>query len=248
MNVPAFGAMLVCLFNCVARGADPLVVPEQLKDVPASNFCKVVDGTTSKDGSTAVAVGFLRPEPVDWSKFRREGGDYLLGGEEEDAEVADFVVDLKKDRVLAVLRGKHPGTLSTYNHERYQVAWSEGGKYLVETQSWKWHTAAATLYLFDDKGTVAAVMDLLPVAKEQLRIVSERDHKITRQKFEESYSVSLWENAVDATGRVTLDALAEVPKSEEAPAVSLLIRFTARTDDKGKLSAGELEVKAKVGK
>ena len=241
MNVRAFGAMLVCLLSCVAKGGEPLVPPEALKGVPASNFCKVVDGTTSKDGSTAVAVGFLRPGPVDWSKFRAESGDYDLDG--EDAELANFLVDLKKDRVVAVLRGKHFGTRATYNHERYQVAWSEDGKYLVETQSWKWHTAFATLYVLDGNRAVASSMDLLPVAKEQLRTILERDHKVARQKFEEAYSVSLSQTAVDAAGRVSLEAVAEVPKSDEEPTVSILLRFTAKLDDRGKLSAGDLEVK-----
>jgi len=191
----------------------------------------------------AAAVGFLRPGAIDWAKLGDVNGDYALPDEVED--IASFLVDLKKDRVLAVLRGKHYGTKATYNHERYRVAWSDDGRYLVESRSWKWHTESATLYALNGDGAVPSSMDLLPVAKEQLRIVAERDHKVARQKFEETYVVSLWKQEVDSTGQVTLEVVGEVPKSEEDPSVSLLIRFTVKADDKGRLSLETLKVEEK---
>ena len=191
----------------------------------------------------AVAVGLKQSGPVDWSRYE----DKLLGFtfDAEDPALGNFLIDLNKDKAVDLLNGQHFGTRSSYNHERYQVAWSPNNRFLVEAQSWRWATLSATLYVLDGNGTITSSMDLLPVAEEQFRIVLERDHKVSRKKFEEQYGVSLWKQSVDSKGRVTLDGTADVAKSAEDPDVSLLIQFTAKTDDKGKLSVENLEVKEK---
>jgi hypothetical protein len=231
---------LPCWFSSLTSGADPIAVPKELKEVPASNFCKVVDGTTSKDGHLAAAAGLLRPGPLDWSKFRQEDGTFDF--DDEDKELANFLVDLKKDRVVALLAGKHFGTRATYNHESYHVAWSDDGKYLVETQSWKWHTATASLHGLDGKGAIISSLDLLPLAEEQLRVAAEKEHKITRKKFDESYGISLSEVTVDSAGKVSFEAWADVPKTDD-PTVSMVMQFTAQADADGKLTPGKVEVK-----
>ena len=193
----------------------------------------------------ALAVGLNQAGRVDWSKFREEsdvGDSYLLDA--EDLALANFLVDLKKDRAVALLAGQHFGTKARYNHESYEAAWSPNSRFLVEVQSWKWHTASATLYALDGEGAVTGSIDLIPVATEQLRIVAGLDHKLSRQMFEErDYRVSLRQSAVDSTGRVTLHATAEVPISLEQPSVSLLIQFTAKAHGKGNLSVENLVVR-----
>lgn len=240
MNFRVFGPLLACWFSCLASGAEPPAVPKELQEVPASNFCKVVDGTTSKNGRLAAAAGFLRPGPVDWAKFRKENGSFDFDASDKD--LANFLVDLKADRVVAVLKGKHFGTRATYNHESYHLAWSEDGKYLVETQSWKWFTATAMLYGLDHNGGVVSSMDLLPIAKEQLRVTAEKEHKVSRQKFEKDYGVGLSDAAFDATGKASVEAWAEVPKLDD-PSVSLLIGFAPRLGAGGKLTLGDVEAK-----
>jgi hypothetical protein len=244
MNFRVFGPRLLPLLACglggLACGAEPTVVPKELKDAPASNFCKVVNETTSKDGRLAAAAGLLRPGPLDWSKFRQEDGTFDF--DDEDKELANFLVDLKKDRVVAVLAGKHFGTRPTYNHESYHLAWSDDGKYLVETQSWKWFTATAMLYRLDGHGMVVSSLDLLPLAEEQLRVTAEKDHQITRKKFDESYGISLSEVTVDSAGKVSFEAWADVPKTDD-PTVSMVMQFTAQADADGKLTPGKVEVK-----
>ncbi|RYD47418.1 MAG: hypothetical protein EOP83_28075 [Verrucomicrobiaceae bacterium] len=239
MNFRVFGPLLACWFNCVASGGEPTAVPKELKDVPASNFCKVVSETTSKDGRLAVAAGFLRPGPIDWAKFREESGGFDFDA--SDKELANFLVNLKADRVVAVLKGKHFGTRATYNHESYHLAWSDDGRYLVEMQSWKWHTATAWLHRLNADGEVVSSLDLQPLAKEQLRLLAEKDHKVPRQKFEKDYSVGLSEATVDAAGKVSVKAWAEVPKTED-PSVSMVMRLTAQVDAEGKLTSGKVEV------
>jgi hypothetical protein len=240
MNIRFFGPLLGCLFACVASGAEPLVVPKELKDVPASNFCKVVEGTASKDGHLAAAVGLLRPGPLDWAKFRGDDGNFDF--DDQDKQLANFLVDLKKDRVVALLKGKHFGTRATYNHESYHLTWSDDGTYLTETQSWKWHTATAMLHRLDGNGVVVSSIDLLPLAKEQLRVMAEKDYKVPRQKFEESYGIAVSAAKVDSAGKVSFEARAEAPKTAD-PSVSTVMQFTARTDADGKLTAGKVEVK-----
>ena len=241
MSFRVFGPLLGCSLTFVTFGAEPLAVPKELKDVPASNFCKVVDETTSNDGRLAAAAGFLQPGPVDWEKFRQETGSFDFDAGDKD--LANFLVDLKEDRVVALLKGKHFGTRPTYNHESYHLAWSADGNYLAETQSWKWYTATAMLYGWDGTGAVASSLDLLPLAKEQLRVMAERDHKVTRQAFEEKFSVGLSDVVVDAEGKVSMEAWAEVPKSNEDPCVSMVIRFTAGVDAGGRLTPGKVEVR-----
>lgn len=146
---------------------------------------------------------------------------------------------------MALLDSQHFGTRATYNHERYEVVWSPNNRFFVESQSWKWYTASASLYLLDDNGAITSSMDLMPAVKEQLRRVAEQDHKVARKRFKEHYGVSLWKQAVDLNGHVTIGASAEVPKSDKDPSVSLLIQFTANAASKGKLSIEGLEVQEK---
>lgn len=234
--------MLACWLSSLTFGADSFAVPKELKDVSASNFCKVVDETTSKDGRLAAAVGFLEPGPVDWSQFRQEEIQ-SFNFDADDEGFANFLIDLKADRVVAVLKAKHFGTRATYNHESYRLAWSDDGKYLIETQSWKWHTATATLHRLDGNGAVISSLDLLPLAKEQLQMLAESEHKVPRQKFEEKYGVSLSDASVDSAGKVSAQAWADAGKSMEDPSVSMVMQFTARVDANGKLAPGDLVVK-----
>jgi hypothetical protein len=215
-------------------------LPQELKGVAASKFCKPVEGTGSADGRLAIAVGFKSPEPVDWAKYKTELGYDI---DPDNALLGNFLIDVRKDRALALLEGKHFGTRKTYNHESCGVAWSDKGNYLVEMQSWKWHTAHATLHHLAADGTVTSRLDLLKLAKGELSKVLQGKHKIDPAKINAGYASSLSEPEVDDEGHVALHATAEVPKSETDPSVSILIKFTARPDAKGVLQAEALEVK-----
>ncbi|MEK7954197.1 hypothetical protein [Luteolibacter soli] len=241
MNLWKATGWITCLLcSCGAN------VSQKLPEAPASTFCKVVEDTTSPDGRMAVAVGLNQAEPVDWSRYAERYDDQSLGFsfEPEELALANFLVDLKKDRAVDFLVGNHFGTRAKYNHESYRVAWSEDSKYLIEVQSWRLGTASARLYLLDGKA-IASTMDLRPVVNEQLRIVAERNYKVTREKFEKSYEVTLWKQSVDSKGRVTLGAVADVFKSEDDPSVSIQLRFTAKAGKKGELSAENVEVMEK---
>jgi len=240
MNFRVLGPLFACWFSCLAFSAEPIAVPKELKDVPASNFCKVVEGTTSRDGQLAAAVGLLRPGPLDWAKFRQEDGSFDF--EEQEDGLANFLVDLRKDRVIAVLDAKHLCTRGTYNHESYHLAWSDDGKFLAETQSWKLGTFTGMLYHLDVHAVISS-MDLLPVAEEQLRVIAVKDHKVTRQRFDEHYAVTLSDVAVDSKGKVSMGVSAYVPK-EDDPSFSAVMQFTVQVDANGKLTPGKVEMKA----
>ncbi|HEY1119976.1 MAG TPA: hypothetical protein VGE67_00185, partial [Haloferula sp.] len=107
---------------------------------------------------------------------------------------------------------------------------------------WKWFTATATLHRVNGDGAVVSSMDLLPLAEEQLRVLAEKGHKISREKFEESYGIALSEASIDSAGKVSFKAWAEVPKTDD-PSVSMVMQFTAQVDADGKLTPGKAEVK-----
>ncbi|MCW1923781.1 hypothetical protein OKA05_14535 [Luteolibacter arcticus] len=239
MKLRMMGRLAAVWLAAQCHGEDFPILPKDLTQLPASEFCKVVEGTTSKDGRFAIAVGLTTGKPVAWSDFKEEGGSYSL--DPEAPGFANFVVDLKKDRATALVRGKHPGTRATYNHERCTVAWSEKAKHLVAMQSWKWHTAYAGVYALSAEGAVTASLDLLPVAQDQLRRILERDHGLKADAFKAKYAVALSDPAVTEEGRVTLTAWAEVPKTDD-PSVSISLRFTVRPNADGKLSVSDLKV------
>lgn len=239
------GCLVAWLLLASVGRADPPAVPVELKDLPASGFCKIVAGGKSENARFAVAVGFPRPV-VDWSKYkdedREKAGDYYIDTEKEPG-VANFLIDLKKDRAVAILQGEHFGTRSSYNHESYKITWSEKASHLVELQSWKWNTAHATLYVLDDQGGVTGCLDLLVLAQAQLAKALQRDHKVDAARFKERYAVSLADPEVNDAGHVSFHAWAEAPKSEVDPLLSLKMEFTARKDAGGKLVISELKVK-----
>lgn len=243
MKMGSLRRLAVCLVMAPAAACFCQELPQELKGVAASQFCKPVQDTGSPDKRFAIAIGFKSPAPVDWTKYKEEGGTYALDPEGNNPLLANFLVDVKKDRAIALLRGKHFGTRKTYNHESCQVAWSEKGGYLVEMQSWKWHTASGMLYRLDADGAVSSRLDLLALATGELAKRMQANHKVDAKGYDAKYASSLSEPAVDDTGRVTVHATAEVPKSADDPSLSVLITFTAKPDGKGGLEAAELVVK-----
>lgn len=225
----------------------PLVMgnelPEELGNIPASRFCKPVEDTESPDGRFAIAVGFKSPEQVDWARYKAEEGDYFIDTQNEPPLFANFLIDLKKDRAFAVLKGKHFGTRRTYNHESCQVAWSEKGGYLVEMQSWKWHTSSGMLYRLDASGAISSRLDLLELASKELARRMQDKHRVDPKDFDARYATSLSEPEISDAGKLTLQATAQVPKSDDTPSISLAITFVAKADERGELKAAELVVK-----
>lgn len=218
-------------------------LPPELKELPASTFSKPVERTESGDERFAIAVGFKSPAPVDWTKYKdEEGGGYSVDPDAGNPLLANFLVDVKKDRAVALLEGKHFGTRKTYNHESCQVAWSEKGKYLIEMQSWKWHTSHAALHHLNADGSISARLNLLELASSELSKLLKEKHGIDAKSFDARYGTALSEPEVDDEGKATLHATAEVPKSTEDPSLSALIKFTAKPDGKGALEVRELVV------
>ena len=214
-------------------------MPPTLAAIAASKFCKEVEDSASADGRFAIAVGYSKPEAVQWDKLKSDQGSYDL--DDKSPLLINVLIDRKKDRALAVLPLKHFGTRRSYNHESLVAAWSEKGSHLIAMQSWKWHTEAAVLYRLDGDGRVTSQLDLLPVAKEQLRQTLAKKDAEAAKVFDSKYAVDLSEPQVNDLGEVSLDAIAEVPKSEDAVPVSLKIRFKAAAGADGKFTVSDLK-------
>lgn len=206
--------------------------------VPASKFCKEVEGSASPDGRFAVAVGYSKPEGVDWEKLRWEGDGYYL--DSNSPQLINALIDRKRDRALAVLPTEHFGTLQRYNHESLTAAWSAKSSYMIAVQSWKWSSDYAVLWKLDREGHVTGELDLLPIASQQLREALVKKDAKAAQVFRTRYEVALSEPRVNDGGEVSFQCWADVPKSEELPSVGLKIHFRAQAGAVGKLTAAEL--------
>jgi len=228
---------LSCL-SCAAK--HPAEIPANLAKVPASKFCKEVEGSASPDGRFAVAVGYSKPEGVDWEKLRWEGDGYYI--DSDSPLLINALIDRKRDRALAVLPTEHFGTLQRYNHESLAVAWSANSSHMIAVQSWKWSSDYAVLWKLDREGRVTGELDLLPIASQQLREALVKKDAKAAQVFRTRYEVALSEPRVNDEGEVSFECWAEVPKSMEYPSVTLKVRFKAKAETGGKLTATDLAV------
>jgi hypothetical protein len=101
---------------------------------------RMIQKSGSPDGRYALAWGQKGK-----SQPKIESGT-LSSDFENDAELLNFVVDLKSGIVVGETAAKHPGDWARYNHESTQAAWSKHNRYVTQTMSWKWHSEVSVLY------------------------------------------------------------------------------------------------------
>jgi hypothetical protein len=203
---------------------------ERLRELPASQFTKVIVDSVSPNKRLAVAVGAKDGTQPAWQKLSHEGeSSFILDGPVDDA--ANYLIKVQDDRVVAILDGNYFGTFNNYNHASYVVIWSPDSRWLVEQQDWKWHSWPCTAHRINADGIPAGRIGLKPMAEkcvdEQLRKLSP---KLSAEE-REGYAIKMKVSEITNDGEFTAEISAEIPKSIEEKYVTLELSIAAKIEE-----------------
>ena len=189
-------------------------IPVQALNCKASEITKIIRGTTSPNGRWAVAVGMPDGSLPQWEVVDHQddrGRSFIIN---RDYDVANYLVDLNSDRIVAVLDSCHWGTVDRYNHQNLQIAWSSDSRWMAEAHHWKWHTGTCTVHRIGEDGHSLRRKDLRPAARvafTQWASLALVEHP---QWLPSHYVMTLEVEKVINDGFVECELSAEVPKQE----------------------------------
>lgn len=208
---------------------------EQLGTRPADTFTKVIDQSNSPNNRLAIAVGLIDGSKPRWQTS--EGSSYLS----ENPKIANFLIDVQRNRVVGVLDGNHFGTHNEYNHVEHAVSWSPDSRWLVETQQWKWATGTCTVHRLSLDGASVSRFDLEAVATTVVGERLQRGRPSPSPDALEGYAVVIDNVTISNDGTVAADVLAYQPRGD-GESVDLSIIAKAELPESGQLSLGVVRV------
>ncbi|BCX50091.1 hypothetical protein HAHE_39990 [Haloferula helveola] len=214
--------LIVCRIAYGSELPEPASL-EKLAKVPASQFTKSINASESPDKRFVAAVGSPDGAAPKWVKTHHGPKDVSYVLESVEGHCRNYLVDMKTDRVTAILEAEHFGTGTQYNHESALHAWSANARWLIEIQSWKWATGPCSLHRINEAGGIVASYDLMTTAREA--VAAELAKKGINSA--EDYAVSVPSAEVSDGGSITLEVTGEVPKDPDTPFVSLSVRGAA---------------------
>lgn len=189
----------------------------------ASNFTKQIDRSTSPSKKLVVALGSPDGSKPKWEKLPHgkikgvERYSFTL----DDGTCGNYLIDISKDRVIAILDGAHFGTFHQYNHESAMYAWSANSQWLVETQSWKWNTGTCSIHRLSVEGKPIGKLDFMPIATHIVSDWLQKKYPKLSAEDRSGYEVTVQTLSISNDGTVTAKISAERPKDEESKYVVL---------------------------
>lgn len=218
------GWFLLLVSLAIPGHAEPPAAPvkkpslEQLAKLPASEFTKIIENSHSPDKRFAVGVGSVDGSKPKWVKLGDDDDGTILDDVED---CGNYLIDVKANRVTGVLDASHMGIRRRYNHESAAFIWSEDGRWLVEVQSWKWHTAVCTVHRVTAEGMLGGRFDFRAWAEKiALEQLHKQAPKLPEAKRNE-YAVTIEAPTLASNGTVTAKIRACHPKDEVSEFVTL---------------------------
>ncbi len=214
--------------------ADEDVPPAPGAEVPAKTPWRVIAGSTSRDGTQALAWGLkgrLVPEG-------EAGEDGTYQAEEDDKDLVNYIVNLTDKTVIGAIEGRHFGDKATYNHSTTQTTWSLVGDFVAQVNSGKWATYDAFVYPTqsgNDGNAPIKGADLLATVKKaaQKKLKGEKSlkgHDVA------DFSITLNEVAITGAGdstRLWVDVTGQIPKDEEGGGFDCSVTFKLAANENG---------------
>lgn len=212
---------------------------EQLTKLPASEFTKIIENSYSPDKRFAVGVGSVDCSKPKWQKLGEEEGSFVW---DDESDPGNYLIDVKAGRITGVLDARHMGTGHRYNHESAAFIWSEDGRWLVEVQSWKWHTAVCTVHRVTAEGMLRARFDFRAWAEKIAREQLHKQAPTLPEAKRNEYAVTIETPTLASNGTVTARIIAQHPKDDVSEFVHLLLAVKLEETRSGSLSAKVLKV------
>lgn len=126
----------------------------------AGDGWRTIAGSGSRDGDYALAWG-LKGKKVSGGEA---GADGFMSVDNNDPDLANYVVDLHSKAIVGILQGKHFGDRQRYNHITNETEWSSDSMYVAQVCSFKWHTSSAFVYELRRGMSVSPGVDLIAPA------------------------------------------------------------------------------------
>lgn len=228
--------------------AKPSVKPnlDQLATKAASTFTKHIDQSTSPNKKLVVAVGSEDGTKPKWDKVRYDqvGGGSKYSYSLDDGKVGNYLVNIKANRVVGLLDGKHFGTFHRYNHESATYAWSADSQWLTETQTWKWSTGICSIHSLSPEGKLVSRFDFLPTARHVVSEWLKKNEPKLSAENRDGYVVTIQRINISNDGTVSAKVSAERPKDEESKYVVLAVTAKTEASKEGKLTLKVTAIKA----
>lgn len=224
-------------------GAEPEVLPvrkaglDPLAEISASKFTKIIDQSTSPNKRLAVGVGSLDGSVPAWEELDHEkmgngpGHSFTM----DDRHCANYLIDLRADRVTGVLGSGHFGTRNSYNHESAGFSWSPDNCWLVEEQQWRFQTGTCIVHRVSAEGRLGAQLDLKTTAE---KVVDQQLRKnLPKLTPDErgAYVATISVLGISNDGVLNAAISAQIPK-QESESVDLFVAARLEQDGDGKLS------------
>ena len=217
----------------------------ELKKLAASNFTNTITCSISPNQKFAVAVGSKDGSKLNWEQTGNDGSVADRSFSTGDlGQCANYLIDVKEDKILGLLAGNHFGTAASYNHESVQYAWSPDSRWLIAVQSWKWQTNHFVAYRLGENGTIEARLDLKPMAETTVANWLVKRYPKMPPKQKQRYMVTLSTAKIDDKGHVDASIYAEIPKDLESPVVRLSVTAKIEKAPNGLLQSKVTTVKA----
>lgn len=186
---------------------------QQDTQTPTGDGWRMIQDSVSPDGRFALAWGEKGK-----SKPKMEFETYAAAS--DDLDIVNYLIDLKEKRILGQTKAKHFGDWSRYNHESCKAAWSSNSKLVVQTMSWKWHTATSELYqIVGDKKLSPGIDLIAPSSKAAFHILA--DQPQLKKYKEEDFAITIEKVAFLAQSHgdsVLVELCGQIPKHEDEDA------------------------------
>lgn len=219
---------------------------ERLGKRPADTFSKIIDHSTSPNKRLAVAVGSKDGSAPVWYKHSHRGRagvpevSFSMDGDGPNS-AANYLLDIRHNRVVALLDGNYFGTRNQYNHVSYATFWSPDSRWFLELQQWRWATGTCTVHRMNSEGLPAERIDFIATAREL--VDQELRELLPKSTAEErkGYAVTITVSGITSDGTLTARISAVTPKVI-GPIVELSVIARIEEANNGRLSTAVVKV------
>lgn len=223
---------------------------ERLGKRPADTFSKIIDHSTSPNKRLTVAVGSKDGSKPIWYKHNHRGRagvpevSFSMDGDGPNS-AANYLLDVRHNRVVAILDGNYFGTRNEYNHVSYAAFWSPDSRWFLECQDWRWATGPCTVHRISAEGIPVGRLDLLPTARKLVdQELRARAPRLTPQE-RNGYAIRITVSGITNEGVLTARISGEMPKGLDEKWVFVELSVSAKIEagDDGLLSTHVVEVR-----
>ncbi|WP_395746368.1 hypothetical protein [Prosthecobacter sp.] len=174
---------------------------------------RMIAGSGSRDGDYALAWG-LKGKSVTEGESDDDG---RLSVDPDDPDLMNYVVNLRTQKIVGAIQGRHFGDKTHYNHMTTETEWSGDSAFVAQICNAKWATMSAFVYQVQDDTAVSAGVDL--IAPTTAAALKKLKGSAQLKKFKaDDFAITLSEVRIALRGSsqvLQVGVYGQVPKSGE---------------------------------